>query len=123
MENVLTETKREDIWEALSDAFVDTDVDYDSIAARISDVEPAQLEHIFFSEVAPVCGYNLMSPAPSEWIGFDREELFKMIREMQERNKNSAIAQIRHKLFVRFCRWNFRGFWRSISTRLPENHA
>jgi hypothetical protein len=118
MENTLTEARREEIWYALSDAFVDCEEEYDFIVRRVADVDVAQLEGIFFNEVAPYCGPNLLTPIPPIWQGFDRDALVAGIREMLTRAQGSWFDGIRHKWFVAFCRRYFRNTWKSLSAKL-----
>jgi hypothetical protein len=110
--------RREDIWEALSDVFVDNEIDHMSIAGKVAGVDPARLEEIFFTEVAPYCGPNLMTPIPPVWAGFSREPLVEGIQEKLERIRHSPIARLRHKGWVFFCRWYFRKEWRAIAAGL-----
>jgi hypothetical protein len=126
MADTLGDERREDVWEALSEAFVDNEVDYAFIAGRVAGVDPARLEEIFFTEVAPYCGPNLMTPIPPVWAGFSRKPLIEGIREIPERIRRSPIAWLSHKGFVIFCRWHFRKDWRAIAAELEtckENAA
>ncbi|MGE5385430.1 MAG: hypothetical protein ACM3SV_06010 [Betaproteobacteria bacterium] len=122
MANALSEHRREDVWEALSDVFVDNEIDYSYIAAQVADVDVRQLEEIFFNEVAPHCGPNLMSTIPPVWSGFDRRELANGIRAMQARNRDSLIARLRHKGFVVYCRRQFSGEWKTLIAALSSYH-
>ncbi|WP_061537331.1 DUF7079 family protein [Collimonas arenae] len=120
MEYMLSEQRREEAWEALSDAFVDNDICYERIAAQVSDIDPVQLQKIFFEEVAPYCVPNLMSPIPPIWSGFDKEKLIAGIRSMQEKNKHSVIANLRHKAFVLYLRRHFSTEWHAIRKKMTE---
>lgn len=120
MADALSDERREAIWEALSDAFVDSEVNYRYIASRVADVAPVELKEIFFTEVAPHCGPNLMSPIPPVWAGFDRVELGKGIRAMQARNRGSLIARLRHKGYVAYCRQRYRHEWAAIAAELEN---
>lgn len=121
MADTLSDERREAIWEALSDAFVDSETDYRYIASRVADVSPIDLEEIFFTEVAPHCGSNLMSPIPPVWTGFERAELAKGIRAMLGDTRNSWIARLRYKGFVAYCRWHFRNEWQAIAGQLRQH--
>jgi hypothetical protein len=118
MANTLTDARQEEVWEALSDAFVDNAVDYGDMARQVADVPPEQLEEIFFNAVAPYCGLNLMMPIPPIWQGFRRKALAEGIRAMQRRNKNSLMARLRHKGWVALCRCCFRNEWKAITNAL-----
>jgi hypothetical protein len=68
---VLNDTQREAIWVALSNAFLDDDIDYN----RLAGASPAQLEQIFFNEVALYCGPQMLSVIPPtfwQWGGETR---------------------------------------------------
>lgn len=121
MANPIGYDRREEVWEALSDAFVDKEVDYESIAKVVADVDPVELREIFFTEVAPHCGPNLMSPVPPVWTGFDRKALAQGIVDMQTRNRESLIARIRHRTFVCYLRHRFRDEWSAIETAVGKS--
>jgi len=81
------------LWEAMSTLWLDTelqDYNFAYIAGRMieSGYSPEQLELIFTTEVAPICGWNMYSVA-GVWDGFDErwlsEEILKNIRK-QEKN-------------------------------------
>jgi hypothetical protein len=60
---------------AIAELFLDTqldDADHRRLAEelRASRLSPAQLDRIYYDELAPILHYNLRSPA-GEWSGFD----------------------------------------------------
>ena len=114
--------RREEIWASLSDVFIDNEIDYGYIASQVADVDLPQLKEIFFSEVAPCCGRNLMSGIPPIWAGFCPKKLAEDIRTMQTRNSYSRIARLRHKTFVAYCRWYFQNEWNTLATEV-EKHS
>jgi hypothetical protein len=118
MADTLSDERREDIWEALSEAFIDNEVDYAFIARKVAGVDPVRLEEIFFTEVAPYCGPNLMTPIPPVWAGFSRKPLIEGIREKLEQIRRFPIAWMKYQGFVVFCRWYFRKEWRTIAAEL-----
>jgi hypothetical protein len=120
LENPLTEKRREEIWESLSDAFIDNEVDYAWIAKRVADIDEDKLHHIFFEEVAPYCGRNLMTAIPPIWAGFDREKLAAGIREMISKSEKSLFAKLRHKAYVIYLRSYFDSEWRAIESKLKQ---
>jgi len=83
---------RAPLWEAMSTLWLDTelqDYDFDYIARTMieSGYSPEQLEQIFTTEVAPICGWNMYSVA-GVWDGFDEEwlaeEILKNIRKQEK---------------------------------------
>ena len=120
MESTLSEQRREDAWEALSDAFIDNEVDYEFIARRITGIPTAELKEIFFTEVAPQCGPNMLTTIPPIWAGFDRQSLANCIHEMQQKNRESPSARIRHRITVALYRRLFRRIWARIELELAR---
>lgn len=127
MESALSEERRKDVWEALSEAFVDNEVDYVFLTRGVDGIALGELKNIFFNEVAPHCGPNLMTPIPPVWTGFDRERLAQGIHAMQARARRSAWGRFRHRIAVAFYRRYFRGLWEEIEGELnkksPEPRA
>jgi hypothetical protein len=75
--------RRRPIWEALSDLFLDTEIDdkwLRHIAQRLADSDYTidELKAIFFLEVFPNCYRNLLTPA-GKWTGFDVDWLQEQI--------------------------------------------
>lgn len=117
----LSESRREDIWEALSEAFNDNDVDYAWMARQVADIPRSVLKDIFFSEVAPQCAFNVFAVIPPVWTGFDRRSLAGCVREMKLRNRHSLLSRLRHSVEVAFYRVRFRAYWRRIEAELGAN--
>jgi len=116
----LSQHRREEVWESLSEVFVDNEVDYERIAKNVADIGLDNLKKIFFEEVAPYCGPNLMSPIPPIWSDFDKEKLPFGIRAMKSKNRRSVITNMRYEDFVVFSRFYFRKEWLAIETKLVE---
>jgi hypothetical protein len=70
MGNPVSLEERKSIWIVMSEFFVDNEIDYDREVALIDQCSLSDLKQIFFREVAPVCGPNLMTPVPPVWAGF-----------------------------------------------------
>ncbi|WP_258912692.1 DUF7079 family protein [Pectobacterium odoriferum] len=62
-----------DLCGALSDIFVDNEVDFKYISSIAKKFPVTIVEEILFEWVAPVCYTNLLTPAPSVWSGFDKK--------------------------------------------------
>ena len=82
-------SRRRPVWDALSNLFLDTELtekDFRWIANVLveSDYDDAQLDHVLFNEVFPVCVANLRTPA-GEWAGFDLDWLQDQILRNQPR--------------------------------------
>jgi hypothetical protein len=120
--DALSEADREEIWDILSDLFIDNEVDFECIARQLAAIErdPERIKRILFAEVAPCCGRNLMAVIPPIWSGFDRASLIDEIRKTQAQNRNSIVARWRHNMFARYCRWYFREDWRKLAATLAR---
>lgn len=90
----LSSVQREAVWEALSDLFVDSPIDYAELASRLAGIPLDLLEGILFDEVAPYCAPNLLAPAPPVWSGFAREPLVLGIRDLLLRRRRSRCIAL-----------------------------
>ncbi|MDE9436469.1 DUF7079 family protein [Xenorhabdus bovienii] len=80
MGNILTDI---DLCEALSYVFVDNEVDYEYIASVAKHFPLEHVEMAFFEWVAPVCYTNGLTPVPTTWTFFDREQFWEYIQLIQ----------------------------------------
>jgi hypothetical protein len=121
----LSDKQREEIWYVLSSVFVDTEVNYWRIAARLNEIgaDIFQLKEIFFEEVAPVLGLNAMSTIPVEWVAFMKDDVHKAIREKLASIHKSPFAWYRYKAFLLYCRWRFKNEWKSIVAALEKRRS
>lgn len=110
---------REDVWLALSDLWLDTELDdfwLDGIAQvlRRSGLSRAQLEAIFLYEVAPVVWLNHWN-FTGAWCGFDRQWLCSRCQRQLGRGRW-------HRLRCRLLRWPMtygcQVEWRQVLARL-----
>jgi len=77
--------RREEIWHALSELFVDTEhstAELEALGRRLRTLgsDTTTLETILREEVAPVAGSWMRWPTVGPWPGFDREHLAAKIR-------------------------------------------
>ncbi|MCC4266191.1 hypothetical protein LL240_17300 [Oceanimonas baumannii] len=70
---------------ALSDLFIDNQIDYDAIATVAKDFTLEHVETVLFEWVAPVCYTNALAPTPSVWSGFEPEQLWSEIVEYRRK--------------------------------------
>ncbi|MDI2113425.1 DUF7079 family protein [Commensalibacter nepenthis] len=110
-----------DLCEALSEIFVDNEVEYYGIAYVAKNFPIEHVEMVYFEWVAPICYSNLQTPVPPIWTGFDREWLWKSIQEY--RAKNSQLGRFRlffHKIFLKNLRNEYitRSGWNELKQHL-----
>ena len=114
MGHILTVAERASIQIALAEAFVDTVVDYASIAERIRSYDPEVVEDILYSEVAPVCFSNLETPVPPVWTGFQDEWLlYEIGKELKARESNWFRSSF-DRLKVAWLRYSYGYIWKEL---------
>ncbi len=114
MGSSMTKQQRADVRWALSDAFVDNEVDYAAIARRTREFDRDEVKRILFEEVAPVCHSNLESTLPTIWLCFNREELEADIEKMLEAKKNSWLKRKTNDLTVILLKNKYRYIWEEL---------
>ncbi|KGA26284.1 DUF7079 family protein [Pectobacterium odoriferum] len=95
-----------DLCGALSDIFVDNEVDLKYISSIAKKFPVAIVEEILFEWVAPVCYPHLLTPAPTVWSGFDKKAL--CIDICDYKNKKNFAAKCKHKLLVSILKITYR---------------
>ena len=114
MDDLLSPDEQIKIWAALSDAFVDTEVNFQYIAKQVSHYPLPILEQIFFTEVAPACAGNAFSVIPSVWTAFDPQSLATEIN--QNRNKKrAALSRLIERIKLQLLRKYFAEEWQDIA--------
>ena len=111
--------RRRPVWEALSDLYLDTELDesgLEFIARRIGPAgySPAELEYILRREVGRAVGdnLNLLMSVAGEWAGFDPEWI------EQEILKNERGWR---RWFPRYTAWGMiRADWKRVLEILNE---
>lgn len=116
-EPIESRERRRPVWHALSDLFLDTELDEQHLAwiARIlaeSGYSDSELESILLREVYPVCLANLHDPA-GVWSGFDEDSLEEEILRRAAGPRNEVGD--RPKDF-----WMVETEWRTVLELLPD---
>ena len=117
------EPARMDAWLALSELFLDTALDDDDIAAivrqlKATGLSPADIEHIYEEEVAPVCWHNLLALPGGAWTGFRKEALVRAIVTQLRRPPWLHDVHFIRRLRIR--RWTAmsRSDWQRVKAQL-----
>ncbi|MFJ2328571.1 hypothetical protein [Pseudomonas sp. NPDC087690] len=110
-----TEQQRFDVHWALSDAFVDNEVNYAFIARETEDYDPQEIKRILYEEVAPVCHTNLETVIPMIWSAFNSEQLKADIAETLKARENSRFRRQIDKLLIRWLTFRYKYIWKEIS--------
>jgi len=115
MENSISREKLADLRWALSDAFVDSEVDYASIARQVSGFDAEVVKNILYTEVAPVCYSNLQSILPVIWSCFNKAELGCDIEKMLQARKHSFLRRQLDMLLIKWLRYRYKYIWLEIA--------
>ncbi|OCG25456.1 hypothetical protein A9G11_02195 [Gilliamella sp. wkB108] len=114
MEHVLSEEK---LYEALSDLFVDNEIDYKQIASVAKLFPINHVELVLFNYVAPVCFYNLTTPVPPVWQGFDSDYLINEINKIKK-NENTYLGKMKIHMLSKYLRFKFSYEWKMLKKLL-----
>ncbi|WAF99204.1 hypothetical protein NRZ31_00115 [Aeromonas dhakensis] len=110
-----------DLCEALSDLFVDNEVDYEYIAKVARAFPVTHVEKVLFEWVAPVCYTNPLAPVPPIWTGFERDLLWAEIQCLLAREAKAGFAKKLSIMLRQFyLRQQFAKEWRRLSALLSE---
>lgn len=112
-------SKRKPIWLALSEFYLDTelnDADFERIAKILKDsgYSLKELKRINYEEVAPVVSQNTLSVA-GEWSGFNEEWLIEKIVKKINQGKRSIIFNKIYKKYIDSVTYSF---WEQIEKYL-----
>ncbi|AZD98382.1 hypothetical protein M5C90_17915 [Pseudomonas chlororaphis subsp. piscium] len=115
MGRAMTDEERSYVYWALSDAFVDTEVDYEAIARQTEAYDPEEIKRILYHEVAPVCHTNLETVIPMIWSAFNLENLEKDIKRTLKARNESYFRQKKDKLLIRWLEFRYKYIWLEIA--------
>lgn len=116
----MTREERIHLWSALSEVFVDNEVDYAVIARQVAGFDRSLMETAFYEDVAPACYANLLAPIPPIWSGFDSTWLGTTIEQAQAARRESALRRLRDRLFVAYLRRAVKSQWTKITQELDR---
>jgi len=123
MENSIIGPDRELIWQVLSEFFVDNEVDGDHWAGKISRFPLDTLKEIFFREVVPVCGPNVLTPIPPVWTAFDTDWVVSQITKNLAKRESSLIYRMHYDAYVIYYRIRCRDRWLDVENAITRNRA
>jgi len=116
----ISNTDRELIWEAFSECFAGEATDYDYELRNIKNFPINLLKFVFFNEVAPVCGKNLLFSIPVVWTGFDQNWVRREINEMLTLKKVSFFYRICYQFKTIICHYYFIDLWHEIEKSISK---
>jgi len=117
---LMTREERIHLWSALSEVFVDNEVDYTFIARQVAGFDRAMVQAAFYEDVAPACYSNMLAPIPPIWTGFDSTWLGETIERAQAARQRSALRRLRDRLFIAYLRRALKAEWAKIAQELDR---
>jgi hypothetical protein len=123
MDTSINEPDREKIWRVMSEFFVDNEIDYDYWTEKIAQFSIEELKEIFFSEVAPVCGPNVLTPVPPVWLSFDTDWVVSEIRSNLSRRDRSLLYRMHYDTNVIYYRIRCREFWAEVESGIIRHRT
>ena len=119
-----TKATEDDLMYALSDLFIDNEVEYTHIAAVAREFSLAEVEIALFRCVAPVCYQHLSSPVPPVWAMFDREELLSDIASLKRRQANAGWwRRTKARWLEAYLRRRFADEWKTLKSVIDADAA
>lgn len=123
MGNPVSLEERKSIWIVMSEFFVDNEIDYDREVALIDQYSWSDLKQIFFREVAPVCGPNLMTPVPPVWAGFEPDWVVTEISANLAKRERSWAGRISYEARVLYHRIRCAEVWAEVERAMVRRRA
>lgn len=122
MEHPISRQERADIRWALSDAFVDNEVNYAAIAKQVKDFDKKDIEDILFSEVAPVCHTNLESILP-RYGAVLIERNWRVISKNAQTTATKFFRRQLDKLLIEWLRYRYKYIWIEIAKHYQNKNS
>lgn len=116
MNEVLNIEERKPIWIALSDFYLDTELQeatFRYIATKIAESPYSfkKVKEIDKYEIFPVLKNNLLSVA-GEWAGFDEEWLVNRIKESLSKRNTIKKMEIENTYLI--LKWMYKDYWEKL---------
>ena len=91
------------------------------MAYQLQGFDLAVLKDHFFRTIVPVCGPNLLTPAPPVWSGFNGQSLCESIRQREQELRRSAWRRCTAFLNDSLLRLYFRSEWKTLAGELTRH--
>ena len=111
---------QQDVWMALSDLFVDNEINYEYIAMRVAHLTIQQVERILYYEVAPVCMSNLLVRSPSICKGFSEGYIIPAVSEHLQKITRDKIYTYKVRLKIKLYKVLLKQEWIKLATEIQQ---
>lgn len=112
----------EDMWFALSDIFVDNEVDYKFIASKLKDTPHEVIKKTLFYKLAPLYGSVYFTPVPQEWIGFDRADVILKVKKHMNKYNNNKTYRLKINILGAFYSLFLNDVWKELKLELEKHN-
>ena len=109
---------KEAVWMALSELFVDNEIDHKNIANRVSHLTISEVEQILFNEVAPVCMSNLLMPMPTVCKSFDEDYVVNNVQQHLDKMHSHRFYRRKILLKAKFYKVVLKQDWLKLMARM-----
>ncbi|WP_367103992.1 hypothetical protein [uncultured Psychrobacter sp.] len=109
---------KEVVWMALSDLFVDHDIDHEHIANQVVHLTISEVEHILFYELAPVCMSNLLMPAPTVCERFSEGYVLSSVAQHLEKMQSNGFYRRKVLLKIKLYKIFLKRDWLKLMARM-----
>jgi hypothetical protein len=116
---VANQLEQHQLWSALSNLFVGSEVDYKQVAGVAKNYAIKDVEFALFERVAPVCISNMLTPIPPVWWYFDEEQLIADIEFLvKKRAKQGVMGRCLSALTRRLIRLVSAKVWAELKVEI-----
>ena len=117
MENL---SDQQAVWIALSELFVDKKIEHKQIAKRVAHLPIAQIQHILFYEVAPVCMPNLLVLTPKIRQNFDEQAVITNVDKHLQNMQSDWLYRQKVLLKIRLYQLLLKRDWRKVMREIRK---
>ena len=103
--------EKRELWSALSDLFIDKEINYDAIARKTQSYSLNIIKHSLFYEVAPICSPNLSSSIPIVWSFFEIDTIAPLIEQHISRYNNEKLYKLKSEFLVKYYKFQYKSEW------------
>ena len=111
---------KQEVWIALSDLFVDNEINYEYIARRVAHMTMQQVERILYFEVAPVCMSNLLVRSPSIRKGFSADYIIPEVHEHLQKMNTDRMYAYKVRLKIKLYKVFLKQEWIKLATEIQH---
>jgi len=111
---------KEAVWMALSDLFIDNEINHGYIAKQVAHLTINEIEQILFYEVAPICMSNLLVPTPSVCQGFHEDYIVPEIHQHLQEMESNWLYNHKVLLKIKFYKVFLKQDWLKLTAKISQ---